>query len=245
MNRKIDINADLGEGTGLDAAIMPLISSCSIACGGHYGTDESMRNTIRLAEKHMVKIGAHPSFPDTDNFGRKVLTITKSDLTESVYHQMLQFLAICETEEATVHHIKLHGALYNYAAKDAATADAVVDAICNLGIRPKLYVPHGSVLHRKAENLLPLVFEAFIDRRYADDGTLIKRSHPKALINNPVDAWENLYSMLHNKEVVSLSGRAIPIVANTFCVHGDTPNSVKILDYINEQLESLHIYLER
>jgi UPF0271 protein len=245
MNSVIDINADLGEGTGLDAAIMPLISSCSIACGGHFGTEETMRTAVRIAKKHMVKIGAHPSFPDRDNFGRKLLTITKKDLTETVYHQILQFLAVCETEEAQVHHVKLHGALYNYAAKDAATADAVLEAIYSLQFRPKLYVPFGSVLHRKAENLLPLEFEAFIDRRYDDDGALVSRSQPNALIDEPKDAWNQLLNMIENKEVFSVSGKAVHVIATTFCIHGDTPNSVNILKYIHEKLSSQNISLKR
>ncbi|MBT8262325.1 MAG: 5-oxoprolinase subunit PxpA [Bacteroidia bacterium] len=245
MKRWIDINADLGEGTGLDEAIMPLISSCSIACGGHFGTEETMRTAVKLAKKYKVKIGAHPSFPDKDNFGRKVLTITKKELTQTVYHQILQFLAVCEMEDAEINHIKLHGALYNYAAKDAATADAVVEAISNLKFRPKLYVPHGSILHRKAENLLPLVYEAFIDRRYEDDGTLVHRGHLKALISDPEEAWEHLIRMIINNEVITLSGKSVSMIANTFCIHGDSPNSVKILEYINTQLESENIYLER
>jgi UPF0271 protein len=243
MNRSIDINADLGEGTGLDTAIMPLISSCSIACGGHFGSEETMRTAVRLAKKHGVKIGAHPSFPDKDNFGRKILTITKQELTETVYHQILQFLAVCKMEEVEIHHVKMHGALYNHAAKDAVTADAVVEAICNLEIRPKLYVPHGSVLHRKAENLLPLVYEAFIDRQYKDDGSLVPRTHPEALIIDPAVAWDHFFGMIQNNEVICLSGKAIPIVANTFCIHGDSPNSVNILNYINERLKSVNILL--
>ena len=139
--KTIDINSDLGEGMDNDPLIMPLISSCNIACGGHYGDEESMRTTVRLAMKHKVKIGAHPAFPDKDNFGRKVLTMTKSELCQSVFDQLLHFYAICEIENAPVHHIKLHGALYNYAAKDAPTADAVVEAIVATKIRPKFYVP--------------------------------------------------------------------------------------------------------
>ncbi|MCW9037555.1 LamB/YcsF family protein, partial [Altibacter sp.] len=202
MTKKpIDINADLGEGTGNDENIMPLITSCSIACGGHYGTDVSMRTAVQLAKKHHVGVGAHPSFPDRDHFGRKVLSMTKSELTRSIFDQLIHFYAVCETEAVSVHHIKLHGALYNYAAVDAPTADAVVEAIIATKIRPKLYVPHRSILAKKAENLLPLVFEAFIDRRYNDDLSLVDRSKKGALIESPQQAWQQLLEMYASQSV--------------------------------------------
>jgi len=232
----IDINADLGEGSGNDAQIMPLISSCNIACGGHYGDETSMRTAIRLAKKHGVKIGAHPAFPDKDNFGRKVLTLTKSELTETIFNQLLSFYAVSEIEEAQIHHIKLHGALYNYAAKDAATADAVVEAIVATKIRPNLYVPAHSILARKAQNIVPLIFEAFIDRRYNDDLSLVSRDQEGAIIHAAEDAWLQLHKMATQKEVVSIAGNNTEIVASTYCIHGDHPNSVDILKYIHKQL---------
>ncbi len=240
MMKKIDINADLGEGKGFDAQIMPYISSCSIACGGHFGTEISMHETVKLAKENMVKVGAHPSFPNRDSFGRKVLTLAKSELTQSVYQQLIDFIAVCKSEDTPVHHIKLHGALYNYAAKDASTADAVVEAIVATGILPKLYVPYGSVLHRKAGNLLPLEFEAFIDRRYTDDG-LVSRNEKNALIMDPKEAWEQLYNMIHNQYVVTILGGRTPIVATTFCIHGDHINSVAIIHFIAEKIQNLSI----
>jgi len=234
---EIDINADLGEGAGFDAALMPLISSCSIACGGHFGDKNSIRAAVQLAKKHGVKVGAHPSFPDINHFGRKVLTMTKRALTESVFEQLLTFYAVCETEDIEVHHVKLHGALYNYAAKDAATADAIVEAIIATKTRPKLYVQHGSVLHKKAENLLPLVFEAFIDRCYNKDLSLVSRDHPRALIQEPTKAWEQLFGMINRGVVSTVDSDEKQIVASTFCIHGDHENSVAILQYIQKQLK--------
>lgn len=237
--KSIDINADLGEGAGLDAMIMPLISSCSIACGGHFGDSESMLETLLLAKKHQVKVGAHPSFPDRDNFGRKVLTLTKRELTDTVFHQLLHFFAICETEDVPVRHIKLHGALYNYAAIDAPTADAVVEAIVATKIRPKLYVPYHSILAKKAENLLPLVFEAFIDRRYTDALSLVPRTDKNAVIDAAELAWNQLYEIIHTGHVTTISGEKRELIASTFCIHGDHENSVEILKYIRKQL-NLH-----
>ena len=243
--KHIDINADLGEGSGFDEAIMPLIASCSIACGGHYGTDETMRTAIRLAKKNKVKIGAHPSFPDKDNFGRKIITMTKKELTATVFDQLLHFFAVCETEEATVNHIKLHGALYNYAAKDAPTADAVVEAIIDTKVRPKLYVQYNSVLHRKAENLLPLEFEAFIDRRYNDDLSLVSRSEEGALITNPESAWKQLFKMFSENAIETVTGTVKPIRASTYCIHSDNKHSVEILQYIHNQMKQHELTLDR
>lgn len=245
MKQTIDINADVGEGTGSDDRIIPLISSCNIACGGHAGNEISMRKTIQLAKVHNVKIGAHPSFPDKDNFGRKLLTMTKSELTESIYNQLVAFYAIAKTEEATIHHIKLHGALYNYAAKDAPTADAVVEAIIATKVRPVLYVLHNSVLHRKAENLLPLQFEAFIDRRYNADGSLVSRSEQNAILHKKEAAWQQLKLMVEQQKVTSITNAEISIVANTFCIHGDHHNSVEILEYIHSQMKVHAIELKK
>ncbi|MAP54930.1 LamB/YcsF family protein [Altibacter sp.] len=239
----IDINADLGEGSGKDESIMPLISSCSIACGGHYGTETSMRTTVQLAKKYKVAVGAHPSFPDRDHFGRKLLSMTKSELMQSIFDQLIHFYAVCETEEVPVHHIKLHGALYNYAAVDAPTADAVVDAIVTTKIRPKLYVPYRSILAKKAENLLPLVFEAFIDRRYNDDLSLVDRSKQGAIIERPSQAWQQLFEMFTSQTVTSISGTVQPIVAQTYCIHSDHAAAVPILRFIHEKMQQHSIPL--
>ena len=240
----IDINADVGEGIGNDAHIMPYISSCNIACGGHAGDEKTIRATIALAKEHGVCIGAHPSFPDRDNFGRKLLTMTKQELTESMFNQLLHFYAICETEDVAIHHIKLHGALYNYASKDAPTANAVVEAITTTKVRPTLYVQHGSVLHKKAENLVPLTFEAFIDRRYNDDLSLVSRTQKDAVIHSKEKAWLQLKQLVLHDTVTSVSGKNIAVVAGTYCIHGDHPNSVEILEFLHQQCKAHQIQLK-
>ncbi len=245
MNKKhIDINSDLGEGIGFDHLLMPLISSCSIACGGHFGNENTIKETVRLAQEHGVKVGAHPSFPDRDNFGRKVLTLTKQELKNAVYEQLMSFYAVCEKEKEPVHHIKLHGALYNYAAKDAPTADAVVEAIIATKVRPKLYVAYGSVLHRKAENLLPLVFEAFIDRAYNDDLSLADRTVEGAIITSPNAAWNQFYQMIEKGTINTISSLEKSIRAHTFCMHGDTKNAVVILNFLHRKMKEHGIILE-
>lgn len=239
----IDLNADLGEGMPHDEVLMPYLSSCSIACGGHYGNDSSMCDAVRLAKKHNVKVGAHPSFPDANNFGRKIMTMTKAALTESVYAQITSFFSVCASEEIQANHIKLHGALYNYAAKDASTADAVVEAIIATKMRPILYVPPNSILSEKAKNLLPIVFEAFIDRRYELDLSLVSRTQNKAVITNPENAWKQLKSMVLDCEVETIAGQIRPIEATTFCIHGDNAEALAMLRYIHKQLKTHNISL--
>ena len=239
----IDINADLGEGIGPDRDIMPMISSCNIACGGHAGDMNSMRETVQLAMEYDVAVGAHPSFPDRDNFGRVILQMSREELTESIFDQILSFSALCEELDTQLHHVKLHGALYNYAARDVATSDAVIKALEMTGFRPILYLPYNSVFHRKAENLFPLAFEAFIDRRYEHDGSLRSRQHTDAVIHEPEIAWEQLERMVKQKEVMSVDGRVIPMEATTFCLHSDHPNAVDILNYIRNQMRSNGIFL--
>ena len=245
VENTIDINCDLGEGTGNDHLLMPLISSCNVACGGHYGDEKSMRTAIQLAKKHKVKIGAHPGFPDRDNFGRKVLTMTKSDLTQSIFDQLLQFYAICELEDVEVHHVKPHGALYNYAAIDAPTADAIVSALEATKLRPKLYAPAHSILAKKAKNLFSLQYEAFIDRTYNSDLTLVARTEANALIEDKKLAWKQLLQMVSEKAITTIKNETVHIEASTFCIHGDHLNSVTILEYIHERLPEHAIRLDR
>lgn len=240
----IDLNADLGEGMLHDEALMPYLSSCSIACGGHSGNQSSMREAVRLAKKYHVKVGAHPSFPDTSNFGRKIVTMSKAALTESVYEQITSFFSVCASEEIKINHVKLHGALYNYAAKDALTATAVIDAILATKERPILYVPHNSILSEKAKNLLPIAFEAFIDRRYELDLSLVPRGQSNAVITNTDDAWNQLKSIVLDGEVATIDGQKRPIKASTFCIHGDNPEALAILRFIHEQVGTHNIILK-
>ncbi|MDT0555068.1 LamB/YcsF family protein [Patiriisocius hiemis] len=244
MNKSISINADLGEGGVYDETLMPYINSCNIACGGHFGTKATIKKTLLFAKEYNVKSGAHPSFPDTDNFGRKVISITKQDLKTSILEQLLLFYKVCKDLEVEVNHVKPHGALYNYAAIDAPTADAIVEAILDSGKRPILYTLENTILHKKAENLMPIHFEAFIDRTYTDIGALVSRKEPHALITNPDKAWTQFYNMVVNKIIVSESGNKIPCNASTFCIHSDTENSVEILKYIVRKAEEHNITLQ-
>lgn len=241
----IDINADLGEGAGQDEIIMPLISSCNIACGGHIGDEQSMHETIQLAAKNNVKIGAHPSYPDTENFGRVHFDISDIDLEESLKIQLSAFFHIAKLSNQKVHHIKAHGALYNTIAKDEKTAKIYLKAISRLGIRPKLYVPYNSVIHQLAKSKYDCLIEAFIDRAYNSDLSLVTRSQKNALHKTPEAAWNQLYQMAVHGEVETAEETKVKIHADTYCIHGDHPNAKQILEYIHREFSKHNIILQK
>lgn len=241
MNYTIDINADLGEGFSYDDQIMPLISSCSIACGGHYGDENSMRKTIQLAKRHNVKVGAHPSFPDTENFGRKVMEIADEELLESLVKQMKFFYKICESENVILNHIKLHGALYNLASVEEKTAETVIKAFQKAQVNVPVYAPYNSMLFAKAKPYFYLKPECFIDRRYTDQGVLVNRTESGALIESPEKCFEQLIAIVTKEQVKTLSGKHISMKGETFCIHGDHQNVVDILKHIRSNSKNFSI----
>jgi UPF0271 protein len=241
----VDINADLGEGAGQDDAIMPLISSCNIACGGHIGDEESINKTIVLAQFNKVKIGAHPSFPDKENFGRTAMEMTEVDLEESLKNQLTLFYQIAKENDEPVHHIKAHGALYNSIAKEEKTAAIFLNAVSKLDVKAKLYVPNNSVIHRLAKSKYECLTEAFIDRAYNEDSSLVERSQKGALHKTPEAVWKQLHEMITNKKVNTINGAKIEVQADTFCIHGDHPNAKQILEYIHQMLSKHNLSLKK
>jgi UPF0271 protein len=241
----LDINADLGENAGQDDVIMPLISSCNIACGGHIGDEESMRKTINLAGIHNVKIGAHPSFPDKENFGRLPLDISDFYLEESLKNQLIDFYRVAKENKVQVHHIKAHGVLYNSIANDEKVAKTYLKVISQLGVHAKLFVPYNSVIYKLARSHYDCLIEAFIDRAYNDDLSLVGRGQANALHKTPEAVWNQLYEMAVRKEVNTISGSRVKINADTFCIHGDHPKAKQILEYIHHQLSKHNISLEK
>lgn len=241
MTKAIDINADLGEGFLYDAQLMPMISSCNIACGGHFGDTVSMRKTIRLAKKHHVKVGAHPSFPDTENFGRKVMEIEENILFESLIKQMNDFFNICKEENVRINHIKPHGALYNLSATDEKINQLVLRAIEAVTTTTTIYHPSKSLFTETIQEKFTLKLEAFIDRSYTDNGQLAPRSLPNALIVSPQKCLLQLVEMVTKNQVTSINGAKVPLYAETFCIHGDNEHSLDILHYIHQHLKEHNI----
>ena len=245
MMYSIDINADVGEGLNVENHLMPFISSCSIACGGHAGDLETMRNVVRLAKKHKVKIGAHPSFPDRENFGRKAVKMESSELAISIKEQILKLSGILEEEKLKMHHVKLHGALYNLAARDENLATLIIKVVKNLGFPVKLYVPYKSVIATMAQQKgLPIVYEAFADRNYDNNLKLVSRTFEKALITEPEKVFNHVFQMIKHNQVTTVSGQTMDIKASTFCIHGDNSNALEIAAYLNKKLTDNGIKIE-
>jgi len=233
----IDINCDLGEGLDIEQIIMPLISSCNISCGAHAGSIEIIDKVIDLAVKHKVKIGAHPSFPDRQNFGRKVLDISNSDLQKSLEDQLTIFKDRALLQNATIHHVKPHGALYNLIAVNREKASVVIAAIQHVFEAVKLYVPYQSRIEEVAiQSGLEIVYEAFADRRYNEDLSLVSRTLSNALIEDKYEVLKQVQKIANKQLVTTVNFHEKKIKASTFCVHGDTKNAIELLQYLHKHL---------
>jgi UPF0271 protein len=241
-NKSIDINADVGEGVGNESKLMPFLSSCNIACGGHAGDLATMTHVVRLAKQHNVKIGAHPSFPDKENFGRADMNMSSADLYISLRQQVEDLQQVLLEENVQLHHLKPHGALYNLAAKDEKIAKVVLEVLKSIAMPVKLYAPYKSVMAELAlkENI-EVIFEAFADRNYSEDLSLVSRKNKEALLTSKVKILDHVFRMVKHEKVRAINGVEVPIKASTFCVHGDTKNALQILKYLNEELPKNHI----
>lgn len=226
---EMDINCDLGEGIGNDQDIMPYLGSCNIACGGHAGDTESMRKTVLLARDHGVKIGAHPSFLDRVNFGRKVMNIPSELLKNQLKNQIFDLKEITSSLGMSLHHVKPHGALYNLAAKSVETAELIIDIMEDLGDQISLYVPFNSVIEHLAERRgISRCIEVFADRNYNDDFSLVARNQPNAIIDDPEEIKLRVDKMIRKGSVTSINGLKKETNIQTICIHGDHPQAVQI-----------------
>ena len=233
----IDINADIGEGIGNEADLMPLLSSCNIACGGHAGDNKSMKYCVELAKMHRVKIGAHPSFPDKENFGRQAVDLSYSALYQTIKNQIKTMIHIVREEHAALHHVKTHGALYNLAAKDKTTAEVIVEVMKSIHLPLKLYVPYGSVISETAiKEGVPITYEVFADRNYNDDLSLVSRAKENAIIVDAERMTKHVENMILHQQVKTISGAEVPLKAETICVHGDNPKALKLVRNLRKHL---------
>jgi UPF0271 protein len=229
--KRIDLNCDMGESygawkMGADAAVMPFISSANIACGFHAGDPATIRNTVRLAVDHGVAIGAHPSLPDLQGFGRRAMKITPQDMYDLIVYQAGAVEAFARAAGARLHHVKCHGALYNMAANDAALSEAMVRAVKDLGPGIVVYVLSKSRNFDIARAAgVPVAGEVFADRGYLDDGTLSPRDQPGAMIEEEARAVKQALAMIEEGYVTSLAGKRVPVAADTLCLHGDQPGA--------------------
>lgn len=241
----IDINADVGEGIGNENKLMPYLSSCNIACGGHTGNEKTMSEVALLADKNRVKIGAHPSYPDSEHFGRKRMDISCAALFTSVKGQVKDLMHVLYKHHLQLHHIKPHGALYNDAAKNKTVAEVIIEVMKGIQLPLRLYVPYGSVIADLAiKERIPITYEAFADRNYNNDLTLVSRSLLNAIITDPDDMFEHVYGMISKNKVKTISGIEVNIKADTYCIHGDNPNAVALLKALSNKLKTKGVTIQ-
>ena len=246
MGWQIDINCDVGEGVGNEALLFPHISSCNIACGGHAGDFETMTQVVALAKKHSIKLGAHPSYPDRQNFGRKVIEISDSELKQSIEQQLMDFGEVLDAQNCKLHHIKAHGALYNETARNPNLAKVYLNTILPYRNKALLYVPYGSVIAEMAHSMdFDIWYEAFADRNYEKDLKLVSRKHKEAIIEEPKQVLEHVLRMIKESKVYTLDGEIKEIKAHTYCVHGDTPSALEILTYLSQELPKHQVELQK
>ena len=241
----IDINCDVGENTGNDELIMPFISSANIACGYHAGDEVSMQQTIELAIKNNVAIGAHPSFFDKENFGRTEMNLPADEIYDLVILQLRTINQIINSQRKKMHHIKPHGALYNMSAGYPQIAAAIAQAVKDFDEDLILFGLSVSYSIKEAEKInLKTANEAFADRTYQDDGSLTSRSQTNALIEDADRSLEQALQMIKDRTVRSVNGKVIPIVADTICIHGDGRNAVEVARCIHQGLKQNNIVIK-
>ena len=241
---EININCDLGEKSKLhnnenDPYLLGIVNSANVACGYHAGDEETMDQVIKISKENGVSIGAHPSFDDPDNFGRKRMNLSSSEVRKLIIDQyeILQRIAFDHNENVT--HIKPHGALNNMACEDLELATTIAKAVNEIGKDIIYLVPTGSKMEIAAKKLnMRIACEIFADRNYEDDGNLVSRSKPNALITDPEQAKKHVLSMVQNQALNCLSGKQIPCEIDSVCIHGDNASSLATAKAIKTNLVS-------
>lgn len=213
-----------------DQEIMAYIDSCNIACGAHAGDEATMLSSLKLAKKHGVKAGAHPSFEDSVNFGRKEILLPKDVLKKQIIKQIDTLDQLAKREHMKLHHVKAHGALYNMAARSEEIAGVFIEAVQYFDQNLCVYVPFDSELEKKAREMgVPFMIEVFADRNYNDHFALISRSDPEAVIVSAGEIKSRVERMMKDGILISLHGRKRNINFDTLCVHSDHPNALEIV----------------
>ena len=230
----IDLNSDLGEGfgpfrVGADEALFPLISSANVACGFHGGDPAMMELTVIRARDHGVAVGAHPGFPDRAGFGRRAMAATAAEIRTDVLYQLGALAGICRAAGVEIQHVKAHGALYNMAVGNLGVATAIAEAVRGFDSKLRFFAIPGSALHDAGETAgLTVVREAFADRAYLADGSLVPRSQPGAVIENPELAAERMIQLVTHGTIETVDGDTLTLETDTICIHSDTPGAVEL-----------------
>ena len=238
----IDINCDMGElnelmDDGTYESLMDHVTSINVACGGHAGDDVMMNTMVELAKGKKVNIGAHPSYPDKENFGRYEIDISISDLKDSISTQIINLIDIANKNGSELSHVKPHGALYNKAAEDKGLAMLIGEVVKSIDPLLPIMCLAGSQMITVLESIgLKAMPESFADRTYEPDGTLRKRSYSNALIDIPQIASAQAYNIYYNKRIIAHEGSEFSIDSKTICIHSDTENALKIAKAVKQKL---------
>jgi UPF0271 protein len=243
LTLKIDINCDLGESYGTfkignDKEIMPHITSANIACGFHAGDPTTIMQTVNLAKKHGVAVGAHPGYPDLLGFGRREMRLTLEEIRNYTIYQVSALQGFAKIASLNLQHVKPHGALYNTAVKDEETSKGIVDAVKALDKSLIIFAPPKSALAKTATNAgLRVAYEFFADRAYNADGTLVSRKQPNSIITNPSTVLERTLKVIREGKVLAANGETVTLgKVHTICVHGDTPTAIKLTEVLKKEL---------
>ena len=245
MRKRIDLNSDVGEGfgpysMGCDEQLIKYITSANVACGFHAGDPMWMRRTVQLAEQHNVAIGAHPSFPDLQGFGRRNMVLTSEEIKNYLTYQIGALTPF--TSNRKLQHVKPHGAMYNMATTDQDLAKAICEAILDIDQNIILIVLAGTHWAHIAQEMgLRVAKETFAHRALNSDGTLVTRSNPNAIIEEKQAVIERSIQIATEGKITAITGEEIPIDADTLCIHGDTPNSSDLARSIRLSLETANV----
>jgi UPF0271 protein len=237
----IDLNADVAEGFA-DEAIIPWLSSANLSCGAHAGDENSIRRALHLCQQFQVAAGAHPSYPDRQQFGRMRLIMSTTELQQSLISQLDFFLALAAQEQVQVHHLKAHGALYNVAAQDIEIADVLLDLAKRYQL-PLMGLAQSPLQTRAAEQKVPFIAEAFADRGYLADGTLVPRQQPGALLTTAAAIEQSLQLVLFGK-TQTRDRQTLQLKADSLCLHGDSPTAVALAKELSMTLQAHNIRIQ-
>lgn len=241
----IDLNADIGEGYPYDLALISLISSANISCGAHAGTETDIQQAIAACREQRVAIGAHPSYPDADNFGRRVMPMTSAELTESLHHQLTWFAQQAKELGACVSHVKAHGALYNQSAENADVATVVAKVAQAVFPDCALVTLPNSIQAKIAKDLgLSVKLEAFADRGYLANGQLVPRSQAGALLSVSA-AINQVMSLVQQQGLRCQNGSWLTVHADTICLHGDSAEALELAQQLHQQLNARGITMNK
>ena len=247
----IDLNSDLGEGfgpfrVGADEALFPLISSANVACGFHGGDPAMMELTVRCAREHGVAVGAHPGFPDRAGFGRRAMAVTPDEIRTDVLYQLGALAAFCQVADVELRHVKAHGALYNVAVHTIEVATAIAQAVRSFDPTLLFFAIPGSCLHEAADEAgLTVIREAFADRAYLADGSLVPRSRPGAVIHDVDLVADRMVRLVTERSIMSIDGEHLAIEADTICIHSDTANAVELAESIVKRFRQVNIEIRQ